>query len=169
MRDFAGHKDQFVDVAQLGDGRGHDPGESAAEPLDFGAWRAQQVVFQFADGQRRDGRKRRLIDVVVDAHDRIDLALVIGQRVVTEVLQRQTGQDRPRCFALRLTAGCQPGIAVAGLAVVGGAEQFFQAAKRKFAVADGRGVNRVRPRRGHGDRVQRGQGFHGASPWLFSP
>ncbi len=58
VRNLAGDEDEFMHVAQLGDGGGHGAGEAAADAGHLGARRAQEVVFQLAHRPRRDARER---------------------------------------------------------------------------------------------------------------
>ena len=100
------------------------------------------------------------VDVVVDAHDGIDPAVVVGQRMVVEMLQRQLAEDRAGRFALGLVRGGQAGVAVAGLAAVGRAEQRLQPLEReRRGRASGRVgfVGAVR----HGDFLEGRQRLHG--------
>ena len=58
MGDLAGDVDQFVDVAQLGDGGGHDAGRPGRCRSISRAGGAKQVILQLAERQVRDDRER---------------------------------------------------------------------------------------------------------------
>ena len=124
------------------------------------AGRAQQMVLELAERHDGDGGEGVAVDGIIDAHHRVDPAVVIGQRMVVEMLQRQVGQDGAGGFALRLAGGRQAGIAVAGLAEVGRSQQLFQPREGNGLIEWPDGVMLVWPRLRHGNRRKRSKFAH---------
>ena len=94
MADLPGDQNQLVDVAQLGQGRGHHARQGPADALDLAAGRRQQAVLQLAQRQRGNRREDLAVDVVIDAHHAVDAPLVVGQGTLVEVLRASVPRGR---------------------------------------------------------------------------
>src|SRR5262249_62051122 len=100
--------------------------------------------------------------VVIDAHHGIDAPLVIGERMIVKVFERQIGEDGAGGLAVGLTRCGEAGVTVAGLAEICGAEQGFQAAEAGDAVEDARRIDAVGLRRGDWNLVEWSERTHGS-------
>jgi hypothetical protein len=121
-------------VAQLRQSRRRDSGQGLANALDLGTVRAEKLVLQFTESEVGDAGKGLTVDVVVDAHHRIDVALTIGERMVVKVLQCQTGQDGARHFPFDLAGTGQSCMPVACLGEIGRSQQSLQAGEGEIVI-----------------------------------
>ena len=151
-------------VAQLRYRRGHHTGQGPADVLNLLRGSSQQEILELSQRQMGDACQRLAIDVVIDPHHRIDLALVIGERMIVQMLQGQTGQNRPGRLALRLVGGGEASMPVAGLAAVGRPEQALEAKEHVVVFEEAAPISMIGWHGRHKNVGQRCERFHEESP-----
>src|SRR5262245_31592455 len=127
------------------------------------------MILELRESQRSDSVEGRVIDVVIDAHDGIDFAGVIGQGTIEEMLRRQISKDGPRRFTFRFALGRQTSVPIARFADVGGAQKLLQAAKANVAIERPARVELIRLRLRHDNLAERPQSFHDDAPDSVKP
>ena len=91
---LARHRDQVLVAHQFADGGGHFRRQSRRQRSEGGGVDliGQEMVAQFADGHRRDGREGGRV-VAVDNQPRDLVGLIGNQRFLQKSFQRQVGED----------------------------------------------------------------------------